>query len=101
MASRAPIYGRNPNHILARKFLRSAAKQLAADGLAIITIVDNPHYDGAFSLPAAAQFAGFGKPLVYSFKPSRFPGYRHTNTQGDSSALVKHRNFKTWVFRLP
>ena len=101
VASRAPIYGRNPNHILTRKFLRSAAQQLKRDGIVSMTVVDSPFYDGAFNLPKAARFAGFREPEVYGFQRSRFPGYRHVNTLDDQSALAKHRGFSTWVFRLP
>ncbi|MXN63273.1 DUF2431 domain-containing protein [Stappia sp. GBMRC 2046] len=101
VASRTPIYGRNPNHILARKFLRSAAGQLVRGGLVVMTVVDSSFYAGAFGLPAAARFAGFGEPEIHKFKPSRFPGYMHANTLGGQSALAKYRSFSTWVFRLP
>lgn len=57
-------------------------------------------YAGAFGLPAAARFAGFGEPEIHEFKPSRFPGYLHANTLGGQSALTKYRAFSTWVFRL-
>ncbi|MBA5775679.1 DUF2431 domain-containing protein [Stappia sp. F7233] len=100
VASRSPIYGRNPNHILARRFLRSAAKQLGRGGLVVMTVVDSSFYAGAFNLPAAARFAGFDEPKIHEFKPSRFPGYMHANTLGGQSALARYREFSTWVFRL-
>lgn len=101
VARRTPIYGRNPNHILARKFLRSAAGQLVHGGLVVMAVVDSSFYAGAFGLPAAARFAGLGEPEIHEFKPSRFPGYVHANTLGGRSALTKYRSFSTWVFRLP
>ncbi|RUT34733.1 DUF2431 domain-containing protein [Arsenicitalea aurantiaca] len=101
VASRTPIYGHNPNHILAHKFLRSAAGQLVHGGLVVMTAVDSTFYAGAFGLPAAARFAGFGEPEIHEFKPSRFPGYIHANTLDGRSALTKYRSFGTWVFRLP
>ena len=101
VASRMPIYGRNPNHILVRKFLSSAAGQLVRGGLVVMTVVDSSFYAGEFGLPAAARFSGFGEPEIHEFKPSRFPGYVHANTLGGQSALTKYRAFSTWVFRLP
>lgn len=100
VASRTPIYGHNPNHVLVRKFLRSAAGQLVRGGIVVMTVVDSAFYAGAFGLPAAARFAGFGEPEIHNFKPSRFPGYLHANTLGGQSALTKYRAFSTWVFRL-
>jgi 25S rRNA (uracil2634-N3)-methyltransferase len=98
--SRTPIYGHNPNHVLVRNFLRSAAGQLVRGGIVVMTVVDSAFYAGAFGLPAAARFAGFGEPEIHNFKPSRFPGYLHANTLGGQSALMNYRAFSTWVFRL-
>lgn len=99
IAKRMPVYGHNPNHNLARKFLRSAARQLLPGGQIIITLVDSPFYAGAFNLPEAARYAGLAEPNIYSFRPGQFPGYTHTNTLGGQSALARHRSFCTWVFR--
>lgn len=96
-----PVYGHNPNHNLIRRFLRSAARQLARNGRVIITVVDTPFYSGAFGLMAAAKFAGYKEPDVYEFKPNHFSGYAHANTLGGQSALAKYRNFRSWVFQLP
>ncbi|MFP4386927.1 MAG: hypothetical protein ACLFP8_07700 [Alphaproteobacteria bacterium] len=49
---------------------------------------------------AAAAFAGYETPETYPFDPSLFPGYSHTNTNDDESALDEHCRFATWVFRL-
>lgn len=100
VASRVPIYGHNPNHNLVRRFLRSAARQLARNGRVIITTVDTPFYAGAFSLLAAAKFAGFKEPDIYEFIPNHFSGYVHANTLGGQSALTKYQKFHTWVFQL-
>ncbi|WP_421951123.1 Rossmann-like fold-containing protein [Pelagibacterium sp.] len=101
VASRIPVYGHNPNHNLMRRFLRSAAQQLARNGRVIITVVDAPFYSGAFGLAAAAKFAGYKEPDVYEFKLSHFSGYAHANTLGGQSALTRYRNVSSWVFQLP
>ena len=98
--SRDPKYGRNPNFILIRSFLKSAAHCLAPNGRILITAVDNPHYQGAFQFEEAAEKAGFNILGPYPFDPESFPGYSHTNTNDDESALEKHDEFKTWVFEL-
>jgi hypothetical protein len=99
VASRTPVYGRNPNHHLVRRFLRSAAQHLAPGGCIIVTAVDSPFYAGAFGMDAAAKFAGLASPTAYDFRLSQFSGYSHMNTIGDGSALSRYRRFKMWVFR--
>lgn len=99
VGSREPIHGRNPNYILLRKFLRSAAAILGSAGKVIISTVDRPHYDGAFQFEDAAEFAGFKHPEIYSFDPSDFPGYSHVNTNDTESAIEEHKGFVTRVFR--
>jgi len=100
VGSREAIYGRNPNFIMIRKFLRSAAPYLAPAGKILISVVDNPHYHGAFQFDEAAAFSGYEQPEAYPFDPSLFSGYSHTNTNDDDSALDDHSRFTTWVFRL-
>lgn len=100
MASRELIEGRNPNFILVRDFLESAAHQLKPGGKVYISAVDSPHYYGAFQFDEAAKTAGFGPPEVYPFDPKDFPGYTHTMTHEDESALDNHDKFATWVFEL-
>lgn len=97
--SREPIEGHNPNYILVRDFLVSAAKQLRLSGQVLITTVDSPHYRGAFQFEMAAEEAGFKPPEQYRFYPSKFPGYEHTMTHQSGSALDRHDAFATWVFR--
>lgn len=98
--SREPEYGRNPNFILIRDFLKSAATCLTSNGRILITAVDSPHYQGAFHLEEAAEKAGYRVIGPYPFDPESFPGYSHTNTNDDDSALEKYDEFKTWVFEL-
>ncbi len=98
--SREPEYGRNPNYILIRNFLKSAASCLAPNGKILITSVDNPHYHGAFQFEEASEKTGYSILGSYPFDPETFPGYSHTNTNDDNSALEKHDEFKTWVFKL-
>ena len=98
--SREPEYGRNPNYILIRNFLKSAATCLAPHGKILITAVDSPHYQGAFQFEEAAEKASYSIIGLYAFDPASFPGYSHTNTNDDDSALEKHDEFKTWVFEL-
>lgn len=98
--SREPEYGRNPNYILIRDFLKSAASCLALNGKILITAVDSPHYQGAFQFEEAAEKAGYHIAGSYPFDPESFPGYSHTNINDDDSALEKHDDFKTWIFEL-
>lgn len=98
--SRAPVEGHNPNFILVRDFLKSAAYQLVRSGKVLISAVDNPHYRGAFQFDKAAEAAGFSAPDVYPFDPEEFSGYTHTMTHQDGSALDNHETFSTWVFKL-
>lgn len=98
--SREPEYGRNPNYILIRDFLKSAASCLGPHGKILITAVDSPHYQGAFQFEEAAEKAGYSISGSYPFDPESFPGYSHTNTNDDDSALEKHDEFKTWIFEL-
>lgn len=98
--SREPEYGRNPNYILIRDFLKSAVLCLAPKGKILITAVDSPHYQGAFQFEEAAEKTGYSILGSYPFDPESFPGYSHTNTNDDDSALEKHNEFKTWIFEL-
>lgn len=98
--SREPEHGRNPNYILIRDFLRSAAFCLAPNGKILITAVDSPHYQGAFQFEEAAEKTGYSILGSYLFDLESFPGYSHTNTNDDDSALEKHDEFKTWIFEL-
>ncbi|PZP54808.1 MAG: hypothetical protein DI586_08805 [Micavibrio aeruginosavorus] len=98
--SREPEYGRNPNYILIRNFLKSAASCLAPNGRILITAVDNPHYHGAFQFEEASEKTGYSILGSYPFDPESFPGYSHINTNDDDSALEKHNEFKTWIFEL-
>ncbi|MCD6035584.1 MAG: hypothetical protein K0R63_1325 [Rickettsiales bacterium] len=99
VGSREPIEGHNPNFILMRDFLKSAKYQLTQNGKVFISAVDNPHYQGAFQCEEAADTAGFYPPESYPFEPSDFPGYDHTMTHQDGSAIENHKEFCTWVFR--
>lgn len=98
--SREPEYGRNPNYILIRDFLKSTDSCLAPNGKILITAVDSPHYQGAFQFEEAAKKAGYSILGPYPFDPESFPGYSHANTNDGDSALEKHDEFKTWVFEL-
>jgi len=97
--SRDPLYGHNPNFVLIRRFLKSAAPCLEEHGQILISAVDNPHYQGAFQFEEAAKETGYKNPETLCFEPSSFPGYTHSNTHDDGSALDSHNKFKTWLFR--
>lgn len=97
--SREPIEGRNPNHVLLRNFLMSARYTIPDSGKVLVTTVDSPYYRGAFQFDLAAELAGYHPPEPYPFMPSKFPGYVHTMTHEDGSALEDHDTFATWVFR--
>lgn len=99
VASRRPLHGRNPNHVLIRRFLRSVRHVLARDGRVAITVIDSPHYDGAFSMHEAAEWSRLSSPQIYPFRMGDHPGYTHSNTQDENeSALVKQDKFQTYVF---
>jgi 25S rRNA (uracil2634-N3)-methyltransferase len=100
VGSREPVEGHNPNFILVRDFLESAARLLTNSGAVLISAVDSPHYRGAFQFEEAAEEAGFSEPAAYPFEPDDFPGYVHTMTHQSGSALDNHDDFSTWVFRL-
>ncbi len=100
VGSRDSKYGHNPNHVMIRKFLRSAANYLNPSGKVMISAVDSPYYEGVFQFDEAAKFADFETLETYSFDPTMFPGYSHTNTNDDDSVLDDHNRFATWVFRL-
>jgi hypothetical protein len=70
------------------------------NGQVLISAVDNPHYRGAFQFDKAAEASEFFTPDVYPFDPEEFPGYTHTLTHQDGSALDNHETFSTWVFKL-
>jgi hypothetical protein len=99
VASRVPLYGRNPNHILMRRFLRSTLPLLNSDGLVAVTVVNTSYYDGVFDMDGAAQSAGLKKPTAHPFRFKDHPGYFHVNTQSQSeSAVEKESSFVTVVF---
>lgn len=97
--SREPVNGRNPNFVLLCNFLKSAKQHLFPDGKVLVTLVDSPHYQGAFNCEEAADKTGFKKPEIHPFNPSDFPNYTHSMTNDDESALENHSKFNTWVFR--
>jgi len=100
VGSRVAVEGRNPNFIMIRDFLKSAAHCLDRQGKVMITAVDSPYYRGSFQFDEAANVAGFKKPEVYSFDPLKLRGYSHTNTNNEESAIDDQEKFCTWVFSL-
>lgn len=98
--TRRSVYGRTENHVLIRRFLKSARSRLSGSGLIVVTIVNSPHHLGAFDLPAAAQWAECEVIEVLPFYRSAWSGYSHVNTNDASeSALSKYRSCSTWVFK--
>ncbi|MBL0318451.1 MAG: DUF2431 domain-containing protein [Alphaproteobacteria bacterium] len=98
VASREAIEGHNPNFILVRDFLKSAANHLTSNGKVFMSAVDNPYYHGAFQFDKAAKFAGFPLPDCYPFDPTAFSGYNHMMTHQDENGIENHDIFATWVF---
>lgn len=98
--SREPIEDRNPNFILLRDFLKSAKPLLLFSGKVIITVVDSPHYQGAFQFKEAGSVAGYRKVTGYDFNPLLFPNYVHTMTNEDESAISKNDKLMTVVFEV-
>lgn len=64
-----------------------------------ISVVDSPHYRGAFQFEEAAKIAGFKPPEIYKFDPNTFPEYEHTMTHQTGSALENHNKFSTFIFK--
>lgn len=98
-ASRVALYGQNASHWLVTRFFRSAREHLRPSGEIVVSTVDNAYYEGVFKMAEAARKAGFPAPDILDFDPGDFPGYRHENTLGGTSALRDHRAFATFVFR--
>jgi len=100
VGSREAKYNRNPNHIMIRKFLKSANNYLNPTGKVMITVVENSHYYGAFDFQDAAAFAGYEILMSCAFDPAIFSDYSHQNTKDEDSALEQHKRFATWIFKL-
>lgn len=98
VASRDPSYGQNPNHVLVKRFLKSARNHLKPGGLVVISTVDSPFYEGAFKMDEAARKADFAVPAIYTFDPKDYPGYTHQNTANEESAADGNTAFATVVF---
>jgi len=92
VASRRPLYGRNPNYVLVRRFLRSAAMLLSENGCIAITVLDSPHYDGAFAMSDAAGWAGVSEPRVHPFRFDCHPGYHHGKTEDDCESAISAKD---------
>jgi hypothetical protein len=72
---------------------------LASNGRVAITVIDNPHYDGAFSMHEAATWARLSPPRIYPFRMGYYPNYMHSNTLDENeSALVRQDKLQTYVF---
>lgn len=100
VGSRQPKHGRNPNHVLLRRFLKSAANAISQHGAICVTTINSPYYDGAFSIDDAARWAGLPKPVAYRFDPDDYAEYFHANTLDQStSAIGSTEDFVTFVFR--
>jgi hypothetical protein len=99
VGSRHPLYGRNPNHILVRRFLKSAAGHLTLGGRVAITAVNSSHYDGAFDMDGAAERNDYATPIAYPFYFSDYPGYSHVKTKEDGIDAIEGDEFVTYVFR--
>ncbi|TDH35148.1 DUF2431 domain-containing protein [Pseudohoeflea suaedae] len=101
VGSRIPIYGRNPNHVLIRRFLGSAANHLQPNGKVAITTLNSGHYDGAFDVDGAAARNSYEAPFAHPFKFSNFPGYIHVKTKDDGTSVASNdRECVTYIFSL-
>lgn len=88
VGSRTPLYGRNPNHVLVRRFLRSATWHLSLGGKVAITAINSPHYDGAFDVDDAADRNDYDIPVAYPFYFEDYPGYTHVKTKDDATGVA-------------
>ena len=98
VASREPIQGLNPNFVLVQRFLQSAKPHLVSGGRMIISVVDSPYYRGLFHFEEAAEQAGFPPPHVATFDPDDFPGYHHTMSHEEESAIDDYEHFASYIF---
>ena len=96
--TRESKFRRTENHVLIRRFLRSASNIVSPQGILFITFVDSEFYRGQFALDEAARFAKVEKRMELPFTPSLFAGYRHENTLDSGSAVGKKATFTTAVF---
>lgn len=100
VGSRRPLYRRNPNHILVKRFLTSVRNVLSKNGQVAITVVNSSHYDGAFAMDEVATKTGFEKPLAHPFFMEDFSGYSHRKTKLDGKPAIEHDDeLVTFVFR--
>lgn len=101
VGSRTPLYRRNPNHILMRRFLSSIRNVLSEKGRIAVTVVNSSHYDGAFGMDEVAEKFGFEKPVAHPFFLKDYPGYTHTKTKDDGKpAIDGDDDFVTFVFQV-
>ncbi len=96
--SREPIDGINPNYLLAHDFIKSALQILEKNGVILITIVDNDFYNNMFKLDEISEKLGIMKPTKNQFNLKSYPGYKHSMTNADESALGKYDEFATYEF---
>ena len=96
--TRESKFRRTENHVLIRRFLRSASNIVSPQGILFITFVDSEFYRGQFALDEAARFAKVEKRMELPFTPSLFAGYRHENTLDTGSAVAEKATFTTAVF---
>lgn len=74
--SREPNRGHNPNFVLVRRFLKQAIEFLRHNGEIIISVVDNPYYEGRFRIDEAAEYAGIKHFFSIPFFPVISPHIR-------------------------
>jgi hypothetical protein len=98
LGSRLPVYGKNPNAILIRRFLRSASSSLLKTGEVAITGVSSPFYQGAFDFVGAERSARVRLKSEHAFRLKDYPGYMRTMTKKNISAISSSDVLRTWVF---
>ncbi len=100
VGSRRPLFRRNPNHILVKRFLKSVRNVLSKNGRVAITVVNSSHYDGAFAMDEVAAKSGFEKPVAHPFIMEDFSGYSYRKTKLDGKPAIENDDeFVTFVFK--
>lgn len=97
--SRETVEGHNANYILACDFIKSSLHLLKKNGIIIITIVDSDYYNNIFKFDEVAKLYKLKQPIKYSFSLANYPGYEHTMTNQNRSALDGYDDFATFEFR--
>lgn len=96
--SREGVDGKNPNYLLVHNFIKSSMQILEKNSVILITIVDNDFYNNMFQFDEISEKLGIPAPIKHKFNPKSYPGYKHSMTNSDESAITQYDEFVTYEF---